>query len=81
MSQSQLPPGNRSPFEKLVCDGLGYCCPYAFLRLFRSTGHIAARLGQTPRNIRFWKNRYDAGQLECQHRAGCLLPYIRSIGK
>lgn len=78
-----LPADKRSPFETLVCGGLGYCCPYAFLRVNKQTGMIAARLGVTERTVRLWKARFNSGELKCQNNSStdCLLPSIRALGK
>lgn len=79
--RDQLPGDKRSQFEKLVCDGLGYCCPYALFRVTKQTGKIATRLGMTTRTIRIWKARFKSGEIKCEHKEKCLLPHIRSLGK
>lgn len=56
---------------------LHYCCPYAFFRLFKQTGLIAARLGLSERTVRRWKHRPKT----CEKLACCQLAQIRSIGK
>lgn len=71
-----------SLFETLVCEeGLGYCCPYALFRVTKATGQIATRLGLTTRTVRLWKARWRNKEIECEKRANCLLPHIRSLGK
>lgn len=79
--RDQLPGDKRSPFEKFVCDGLGYCCPYALFRVTKETGQIATRLGMTDRTVRIWKARFRAGEIKCEQQKQCLLPHIRSLGK
>jgi hypothetical protein len=60
----------------LICDprpyGLGYCCPYAFFKLHKRTGAIAARLGVTERAIRYWKMAFKDGHMKCQNAGKCL---------
>jgi hypothetical protein len=73
--------GNRSQFAELVCEGLGYCCPYAFLRVNRKTQEISDRLGMAKRTIRLWKAKYDDKELECSKKSNCLLAAIRQAGK
>lgn len=80
-NRDQLSSHNRSPFEKLVCDGLGYCCPYALFRVTKRTGAIATRLGCTERTVRIWKAKFKSGELVCEKQPSCLLPHIRSLGK
>lgn len=72
---------NRSTFERLVCDGLGYCCPYAFLRTNKQTGHIAIRLGMSDRTVRLWKARFRDKELHCTVQPSCMLSAIRTGGK
>ena len=80
-NQDQLPPDNRSQFEQLVCDGLGYCCPYALFRVTKRTGMIAARLGMTDRTVRLWKAKFKAKEIGCEKRPNCMLQQLRSLGK
>lgn len=81
-NRDQLPAHKRSQFEQLVCEnGLGYCCPYALFRVTRDTGSIAARIGMSPRTVRLWKEKLDAGQVRCEKQASCMLPQIRRLGK
>jgi Fe-S-cluster-containing dehydrogenase component len=72
---------NRSQFEKLVCVGMGYCCPYAFFRVNKRTGAIATRLGQTPRTIRLWKAKFNAGELKCGKLEACMKQQLIDGGK
>lgn len=72
---------NRVQIKTLLCDGLGYCCPYAFFRLYKRTAMIADRLGVTPRAIRYWKAKYRAGELQCERKDRCMLAAIRRGGK
>lgn len=84
--RDQLPPGNRDQpirgaFRQTACEGLGYCCPYAFLRVNKRTGAIATRLGVTERTVRLWKAKFKAKEIRCEEQQKCLLPHIRSLGK
>ncbi len=80
-NKDQKPADNRSQFEKLVCDGMGYCCPYAFLRVNKQTGMIAQRLGMTPRTIRLWKARFKAKELTCSQFEACMKQQLIDGGK
>lgn len=70
-------------FKSLVCQGLGYCCPFAFLSLFHSTGKIADRLGVAPRTVRVHKAAFHRGELQCEKCEKCLAkqPGFRSAAK
>lgn len=73
---------NRSQFEQLACEGLGYCCPYAFLRANKQTGQIAIRLGLDRRTVQRWKAKFREKEIVCEERKMlCLLPMLRKIGK
>lgn len=81
-NRDQLSGHNRSQFEELTCqNGLGYCCPYAFLRVNKRTGMIAARLGLAARTIRWWKAKFRRGELVCEKQPDCMIKLIRSMGK
>jgi hypothetical protein len=56
----------------MICEGLGYCCEYAFFRLHKRTGLIAARLGVEDRTVRYHKMAFKDGKLKCQHAEKCL---------
>ena len=60
--------------EQLVCKGLGYCCPYLFLRLHRAvaTSLIALRLGANERTVRRWKASLRTGEIKCKHQSNCM---------
>lgn len=62
----------RPTVEALVTQGLGYCCLWAFFRLFRRTAMIAERLGVSPRAVRYWKSLYNSGALRCQRCPRCM---------
>lgn len=68
-------------FDRLVCEGLGYCCAYAFLRVNKQTGAIATRLGVSDRTVRLWKAKYRAKAVKCEHYENCMLVQIRRLGK
>lgn len=65
-------PEKRETVHSLICDGLGYCCEFAFFRLNKRTGLIAARLGVTDRAIRYHKAAFKAGEFRCKNAAKCL---------
>ena len=66
----------RQTVKRLITEprpyGLGYCCIYAFFRLFKRTGLIAARLGLTDRAIRYHKMAYKDGDMHCEKCPNCL---------
>lgn len=67
----------RQTFKVLVTaptakGGLGYCCLYAFFRLFKRTGLIAARLGMDDRTVRYQKARFRSGEYQCEKLDCCL---------
>jgi hypothetical protein len=68
-------------FVQLVCEGLGYCCTYAFLRVNKQTGAIATRLGVSDRTVRLWKAKYRAKEVKCEHYENCMLAQLRRLGK
>lgn len=81
MSRDQEPKDNRSQFVDLVCTSMGYCCPYAFLRVNRKTQEISDRLGLAKRTIRVWKAKYDDREIRCETKDNCLKPAIIKAGK
>ena len=66
----------RLTLKKLVCEeppsGLGYCCVYAFFRMFKQTGKIAERLGVETRTVRYHKVAFKDGKTVCQKAEKCL---------
>lgn len=77
-----LSPDKRSPlFIRLICGDLGYCCIYAFFRLFKRTGLIATRLGMSRRTVQLYKVRWRAGEFKCEGCKNCLLTDMRRAGK
>ena len=69
MSIQKLP---RQTLERLICEGLGYCCEYAFFKLHKQTGLIAARLGLGERTVRYHKMAFKDGCLKCEGKENCL---------
>ena len=63
---------SRQTVKRLVCEGLNYCCLWAFFRLHKRTGLIATRLGVTERAIRYWKMAFKQGDLSCEKCEKCL---------
>lgn len=65
--------GTRYTFRVAVCEGLGYCCEFAFFKYgSRQTGMIAARLDLTDRCIRYNKAKMDSKEFICHKLANCL---------
>lgn len=62
------PPNVRS----MIVEDLGYCCPWVFFQVHRKTNLIAARLGVTPRAVRFVKSRCDSGDEPCRNAPNCM---------
>jgi hypothetical protein len=52
--------------------GLGYCCEWFFFSRYRQTALIAARLGVTPRAVRYHKEAWRACECSCEGKANCL---------
>ena len=67
--------------KNLVIDGLGYCCESAFFRCFKRTGLIATRLGVSERAVRYRKELFRAGKLECNHCKKCMDERLKKLGK
>ncbi len=63
----------------LIKQGLGYCCPWAFFKIFRRTPEIAARLGVSDRTIQRCKRAVKEGELECEHCANCMKAQVRAV--
>ena len=70
--------------EKLITDGMGYCCLYAYFSLYRQNRLIAARLGIHRWTVWYWKRKYDNGELTCQCNGKCMkdkLPELKQALK
>lgn len=78
MSSTSKP--QRQTVERLITEGMGYCCLWAFFRLFRQTALIASRLGVSDRAIRKHKSAFKAGCYRCQNRKGCLFSRLPPVG-
>lgn len=63
---------SRQTFRLLITEGLHYCCPWAFFKLYKRTALIAERLGLSTRAIRMQKARFKAGEFSCEDCANCL---------
>jgi hypothetical protein len=63
-----IPRNIRPTVRGLITQDLGYCCPWAFFRLFRRSSEIALRLGFAKRTI----NVHRAQAEGCEDCAGCL---------
>lgn len=62
----------RVTVESLICEGLGYCCEFAFFTCFKRTGLIAERLGVEPRTVRYHKMAFVDGKTKCEKKPTCL---------
>lgn len=64
----------RITIRRLICEDLHYCCPWAFFEHYKDkdTSLIAARLGVTPRAIRYQRADVEEKQLRCENRQSCL---------
>ena len=62
----------RQTVKRLVTEGLGYCCLWAFFKLHKRTGMIAERLGVTDRAVRYHKMAFKDGNLSCEKCQKCL---------
>lgn len=63
----------RQTVRRLVCEGLGYCCLWAFFRRnWRRTSVIADRLGCATSTIRYHKADFKAGVMECEGCKNCM---------
>ena len=58
--------------EDLVCNGLGYCCPFAFFNRYNDTGLIAARLGVHPATARKHVALFKQQVYSCEAQTKCL---------
>lgn len=66
---------NPPTVRELICDGLGYCCPWCFFQLFPSSSEAALRLGCTKRAVNYEKARTK----ECAGREPCLREAIPAL--
>lgn len=83
-NRDELSDHNVSLFRTLACDpeqGLGYCCPYALLRVNKDPKLIALRFGISKRTAQRWKAKFIAKEIGCEQQQNCLIPILRSIGK
>lgn len=76
------PSANPRTLHYLITHGLGYCCPWFFFQLFRSTITVAERLGVTTRAVRALKSRVDNHECTCEGNPRCMKHLLRpSPGK
>lgn len=68
---------SRLTLKSMIEVDLGYCCLYAFFRLYRKTPVIADRLGVTTRAVRKYKAAFRAREFECTKKDCCMLPILR----
>lgn len=62
----------RPTIHDMITQDLGYCCEFWFFSYYRQTSLIAARLGVSPRAVRYHKADNKACGL-CQKKEGCLM--------
>jgi len=62
----------RPTINSMITEDLGYCCEYFFFSLYRQTSLIAARLGVSPRTIRYHKAASKRGQVVCEKKDCCM---------
>lgn len=60
----------RQTVRHLITEGLNYCCPWFFFRLYRRSSVIADRLGVTVRAVQKAKAEADLG--ECERCGKCM---------
>lgn len=63
----------------LIVDGLHYCCPWAFFKIFRKTPEIAARLGISERTVQRAKKAVDEGEWKCEGCGNCMKQAVRTV--
>lgn len=64
--------------SRLIKDGLGYCCLWAFFSMFKRTELIAIRLGVTPRTIRLYRARFRGGEYKCEECQKCMKRVVKA---
>lgn len=69
----------RPTIRSLVVEGLGYCCPWAFFKIFRNTPVIAARLGVADVTVRKAKAKVDDGVWKCEGCARCMKAQVAAV--
>jgi hypothetical protein len=65
----------RITLRHLICDGLGYCCEWAFWSYFKMPRHtplIAERLGVTERAVQKRRAAWRRKELRCEACAKCM---------
>ena len=67
--------------KQLITEGLGYCCEYAFFRLYKRTSLIATRLGISRQAVQYHRRKFKAGELHCEDCAKCQIKAIRRLGR
>lgn len=66
--------GRPSIIKPLITEGLGYCCPWLFLKLYPQTAQVADRLGVDGRTVRLLR----ASPIECEGKEDCMKRLIKS---
>lgn len=76
-------PDRAPPLRQLVCDGLHYCCPFAFFAVMkkRDSSVIADRLGCQVRTVQEWRRRFRAGEIYCEKAEKCYYEQLLLMGE
>ena len=70
---TQLPNNNPVPLtQQLVCDNLGYCCPFFFFAYFPSASLVEARLGISKDTVLEWQRKARTGRIACTGSPKCM---------
>lgn len=64
----------------MIVEDLGYCCPWFFFAHYKQTALIAARLGVTPRAVRYAKAEALGRPPQCTGREACMNRAITLAG-
>lgn len=70
----------RPTIRSMIVEDLGYCCPWFFFAHYRQTSLIAARLGVTPRAVRYAKAAARSQPRDCEHQKVCMNRLITRAG-
>lgn len=62
----------------MITKDLGYCCVWFFFKRYRRTSLIAARLGVSPRAIRYHKSAVNDGLVGCPKAPNCMCKLLPS---
>lgn len=77
MTREKSSDSTRPLTERLIVDGLGYCCPWVFFKFFKRKYVIALRLGVTPRTVNNWKAKVRDGEIACTKCDKCMMNALK----